>query len=132
MSGPLQDPNRLATEDLRKAAEMPIELDVEDLRNEPAKEGNGDSPTKRTRWDLQPLQAPGSSVVPITLEQLTAQLAAAIAPVTGGMRELQNRITSMENEVTNKVGSALELIQTLDQRQKAMGQQLEEVKSKVQ
>ena len=114
--------------------------DVEGLQNKPGTVANGDSPSKRTRWDVGGPAAPvtggafmtmSGGAVPLTLEQLTAQLSAALAPVTGGMRDLQHRIASMENEVTNKVGSALELIATVDQRQKAMGAKLEEVCDKV-
>ena len=87
---------------------------------------NQDSPSKRTRWDVQAPPAHGQTGAsqaplagaPITLEQLTAQLAAALTPVTGGMQELTQRLVRMESEVTEKVGSALELIRTVDQRQR--------------
>ena len=67
----------------------------------------------------------------ITLEQLTAQLSAAMAPVAGGMTDLKKRISDMESEVTAKVGSTLELVRTLDQRQKALGQQMETMQLKI-
>ena len=118
-------------EDMRKAAATPIDCDVEELQNRPGVLANGDSPSKRTRWDVLPQAAASTGAMPLTLEQLTTQLSAALAPVTGGMRALQDRITSLESEVTSKVGSALQLIQTVDQRQKVMGTQLEEVCSKV-
>ena len=119
------------TEDMRRAAATPIDCDVEDLQNQPGVLANGDSPSKRTRWDVLPQAAGNTGATPLTLEQLTTQLSAALAPVTGGMRALQDRITSLESEVTSKVGSTLQLIQTVDQRQKVMGAQLEEVCGKV-
>ena len=86
---------------------------------------------QRTRWDVGQPGAQPVATVPITLEQLTAQLAATMAPVTGGMRELQDCITSMESEVTAKMGPTLELIKTADRRQKAMSEQLGEMQLKV-
>ena len=118
-------------EDMRRAAATPIDCDVEDLQNQPGVLANGDSPSKRTCWDVIPQAAASTGAMPLTLEQLTTQLSAVLAPVTGGMRALQDRITSLESEVTSKVGSALQLIQTVDQRQKVMGAQLEEVCGKV-
>ena len=71
--------------DLRRAVATPIQVDIDDLSNEPKVTVNQDSPSKRTRWDVQsqaPLAASGSTSVgtSLTLEQLTAQLSAAMAP----------------------------------------------------
>ena len=110
--------------------------DIDDIDNQPRLNNNQDSPSKRTRWDvpnqiMPAAPTPASSGTSITLEQLTAQLSAAMAPVTGGMADLKQRIVDMESEVTQKVGSTLELVRTLDQRQKAMGQQMDSMQDKI-
>ena len=108
----LPEPDPGAAEATRRAVETPVELidtDVEDLQNRPSTATNGDSPSKRTRWDVGAPAAPVPGPASITLEQLTAQLAATMAPVTGGMRQLQDRIASMESEVSAKMGPTLEL-----------------------
>ena len=51
--------------------------------------------------------------------------------MTGGMAELKQRIGDMESEVTHKVGSALELIRTVDARQKTMGRQMDAMQEKL-
>ena len=59
------------------------------------------------------------------------QLTATMAPVAGGMRQLQDRIASMENEVAAKMGPTLELIKTVDRRQKVMNDQLDDMQRRV-
>ena len=81
-----------------RAAATPIEVDIDDLRNAPTTETNRDSPTKRTKWDVreaQPAAPPGTA---LTVEQLTTRLAAALAPVTGGLQEMQRRMSVKETK----------------------------------
>ena len=120
----------VAGEDLRRAAATPIEVDadVDDLRNAPSAPGNVDSPTKRTRWDIQ---GPAATAPALALEQRTAQLATALAPITGGLQDMQKRVANIEEEVTTTVGSALELIRTLDHRQKGMSEQVDGIREQV-
>ena len=120
----------VAGEDLRRAAATSIEVDadVDDLRNAPSAPGNVDSPTKRTRWDIQ---GPAATAPALTLEQRTAQLATALAPITGGLQDMQKRVANIEEEVTTTVGSALELIRTLDHRQKGMSEQVDGIREQV-
>ena len=117
-----------ANEALQKAAATPIEVDIDELQNAPTTRTNADSPTKRTKWDIQPTV---TSAPALTLDQLTAQLATAPAPVTGGLQDMQKRIAHIEEEVMTKVVSALELIRTLDKRQKAMNEQVENMQEQI-
>ena len=115
-------------ETARRAAEIPVDLvedETEGLLNRPDTFPNADSPSKRTRWDMGAAAGATPGQLPITLEQLT------MAPVAGGMRQLQDRIASMENEVTAKMGPTLELIKTVDRRQKVMNDQLDEMQRRV-
>ena len=139
MSGPPRD-RRASLEGLaacsgrdegaRRAEAAAVDLDVEDLVNSPGAQGNVTSPAKRTKWDVEEplIVAPPQA---LTLEQLTAQLTAALGPITGGLQDMQRRVASMEGEVTAKIGSALELIRTLDTRQKNMNEQVESIREQV-
>ena len=121
-------------ESARRAAEMPVDLiddETDGLLNRPDISPNADSPSKRTRWDVGAEAKVTPGQLPVTLEQLTAQLTATMAPVAGGMRQLQDRIASMENEVAAKMGPTLELIKTVDRRQKVMNDQLDDMQRRV-
>ena len=65
--------------------------------------------------------------VHLTLEDLTK----ALAPLAGTLQTLTQRMESVEDQVTNKVGQALDLIRTVDTRQKQMTKQLDEVQNAV-
>ena len=96
------------------------EADV-DLLNLPMEISNAhQSSPKRTRWDIQ--QPAG-----LTLEDLTR----ALAPLTGTLQTLTKRMESVEDQVSDKVGQALDLIRTVDARQKEMTKQLDGVQSAV-
>ena len=95
------------------------EADI-DLLNLPMETSNAhQSSPKRTRWDLP---QPG-----LTLDDLTK----ALAPLAGTLQTLTQRMESVEDQVTNKVGQALDLIRTVDTRQKEMTKQLDEVQNAV-
>ena len=117
-----------AVEALRKAAATPIEVDVDDLQNKPAVIANGDSPSKRTRWDVTSQSVPGvkpeiAQAAGISL----ADLAAALAPLTDGVLEMRQRITNIENQFAIKVDKTLDMVQAIDQRQRNQGVQLQQV-----
>ena len=101
---------------LRQAAATPLPTATEEgernIQNSHAVLSNDQSPTKRTRWDE------GAQPPWLTLQDLTA----ALAPLTGGMVDLQKRMANMEAEFADKVGSALDLIRTVDKRQQALGE----------
>ena len=118
--------------ELREAAATPLPAAIEvddDIANVPQATGNTGSPTKRTRWDERPA-GPG-----ITLADLTA----ALAPLAAGMRDLQKegfkdmraRMSAVEEQVTAKVGQALDMVKTLNDRQQAQSNRLDKLQAAV-
>ena len=106
--------------ELREAAATPLPAAMEvddDIANVPQATGDTGSPTKRARWDERPA-GPG-----ITLADLTA----ALAPLAAGMHDLPKegfkdmraRMSAVEEQVTAKVGQALDMVKKLNDRQQA-------------
>ena len=94
--GAARDPT--AAEAVRRAAATPLQVDVDDLENRPALSDNADSPTKRTRWDVQRPPPAGSSPSPVSGISL-ADLTAALAPLTAGVTEMRQRLTEVETPI---------------------------------
>ena len=110
--------------DLAARTPVPGQLEAEDgdLLNFPLETSNAQqSSPKRTRWDIQPQPSA------LTLEDLTRSL----APLTGTLQTLTRRMESVEGQVSDKVGQALDLIRTVDARQKEMTKQIEGVQTAV-
>ena len=122
--GAARDPT--AAEAVRRAAATPLQVDVDDLENKPALSDNADSPTKRTRWDVQRPPPAGSAPSPVSGISL-ADLTAALAPLTAGVTEMRQRLTEVENQFTTKVGKTLDMVQELNQRQKDQGVKIQQL-----
>ena len=117
--------NRTAAVAFAAAAHTPVpdlmEAEADDLLNLPMEAHNGlNSPPKRTRWDVQSPQG-------ISLDDLTRTL----APLTGTMQTLTKRMEAIEGQVSDKVGQALDLIRTVDNRPKDMAKQIDSVQEAV-
>ena len=117
-------PGPAGMEDLHRAAATAIDVDSEDLLNRPTVAANGDSPSKRTRWDqAAPMPASSQSSAGISL----AQLVAALGPLTEGVTQMKQRMTDLESQVAAKVDKTLDIVQILDQRQREQGAKIEQV-----
>ena len=104
---------------LRAAVAVPIQVDDQDILNLEDKSGNVPSPTKRSRWD----EKAGSSSAGISLADLTA----ALSPLTQGVLEVKQRVTDIEHQFATKVNKTLDLIQSLNDKQRDQGDKLQKI-----
>ena len=114
-------------EALRRAAATAIEVDGEDLLNRPTVAANIDSPSKRTRWDMQTVPAPAPAAAEGSAGISLAQLTAALAPLTEGVTQMRQRMTDLESQMAAKVDKTLDIVQILDQRQREQGDKIQKV-----
>ena len=114
----LLQPGAMASDmdSLRAAVAVPIQVDDQDILNLEDRSGNVPSPTKRSRWD----ERAGAG---ISLADLTA----ALSPLTQGVLEVKQRVTDIEAQFATKVNKTLDLIQSLNDRQRDQGDKLQKI-----
>ena len=108
----------------------PIRVD-EDIDNAAQPESDnrltGQSPQKKRERPAEAAEGRAASEG-ITL----ADLQLALAPVLQGLQGVQGRIQTVESQVSQKLDSALTIVQTLDERQKEQGREIQKIVSTLQ
>ena len=103
----------------------------EDIDNAAQQESDnrltGQSPQKKRERPAEAAEGRAAS------ERITlADLQLALAPVLQGLQGVRGRIQTVESQVSQKLDSALTIVQTLDERQKEQGKEIQKIGSTLQ